>query len=237
MMKRKFNLRGFTSLAVAFCLVTLTVTGVVLYVTPRCRVAYWTDWAFWGLDKDQWRAVHNTMAILFIVLSFGHLLLNWKAFTRYLKDKASTGLGLRVELLLAAGLTAGVFAATVLDVPPFAAVEHLNESIRAEWEGEASGYGNAPRRAAKEESAEGEGGGAGRGFGRRTLAEVCTETGIELEQAVGLLRERGVQAQGSDRISALAARAGTRPGALVRMLATGRSPGRGDGLGAGGKVE
>ena len=51
--ERRFNWRGFASLATGFAFLIMIVSGVVLYVAPRGRVANWTDWTVMGLGKEE----------------------------------------------------------------------------------------------------------------------------------------------------------------------------------------
>jgi len=55
---RRFIWRAFISVATAVSFVALSVTGVVLLITPPGRVAHWTGWRIWALTKDQWSGLH-----------------------------------------------------------------------------------------------------------------------------------------------------------------------------------
>jgi len=52
--RKGFNWRGFTSLLLAAGFLILAGSGLVLYASPRGRVANWTDWEVLGLTKHEW---------------------------------------------------------------------------------------------------------------------------------------------------------------------------------------
>ena len=47
----KFRTKGFVSLLLALTFLVASFSGVILYLTPRGRVANWTGWTMLGLDK------------------------------------------------------------------------------------------------------------------------------------------------------------------------------------------
>ena len=47
--------------------VALSLSGIVLYVAPRCRVADQIGWAISGLDKGQWESIHINGALFFVL--------------------------------------------------------------------------------------------------------------------------------------------------------------------------
>jgi hypothetical protein len=51
MEKRGFHGRGFFSLLSFGGFIVLALTGIVLFIMPHGRVAYWTDWRFLGLTE------------------------------------------------------------------------------------------------------------------------------------------------------------------------------------------
>ena len=69
----KFHFRGFVSLFLMLAFLVLSVSGVVLYVTPRGRVANWTGWTMLSLEKQTWQSVHVGIALLFLVGAVLHL--------------------------------------------------------------------------------------------------------------------------------------------------------------------
>jgi len=135
----KFRTRGFTTLLLTMASLVLGVSGIILYFTPKGRVALWTNWTLLGLTKDEWQAVHINIAILFLVASGFHLYFNWTLFWSYVKAKAAWALNLKKEMAVAALVTAVVAGGTVICIPPFSTIIDLNTQMEAYWER------NAPR--------------------------------------------------------------------------------------------
>ncbi len=70
--------RAFTSLSSLVSFILLLFTGIILYIQPHGRVAYWIKWNFLGLEKDQWGNIHIFSGLLFLVAGGFHLYYNWK---------------------------------------------------------------------------------------------------------------------------------------------------------------
>ncbi len=80
-------LRRFTSLCITFSFLVMTYTGVMLFIVPQGKIAYWTNWELFGLSKTQYGSLHVTFMVLFLVGMVLHLYLNWKPLMQYLKNK------------------------------------------------------------------------------------------------------------------------------------------------------
>ncbi len=135
---RRFSMRGFTSLLLTLSLLAMTFAGVMLYLSPRGRVANWTDWTLIGLGKEQWSSVHMNASLLFAIVAVLHLVLNWSIFFSYLKKKSAAGLNMKKELALAALIAVVWIAGTISEVPPFSSVVALNDDIKNYWEQQAT---------------------------------------------------------------------------------------------------
>ena len=57
MRKNKQSTRAVIAFLVTWSFAVLTVTGLMLYVIPQGRVAYWIQWSLLGLGKEGWRDV------------------------------------------------------------------------------------------------------------------------------------------------------------------------------------
>ena len=132
--RRVLHGRGLTSLLTAASFLIMTVTGVVLYMTPRGRVAHWIDWRFLCLDKNQWAFVHITSSLLFVIVVAIHLVFNWRAFWRYLAGKVAAGRRLWKEMLLTGAISAAVVLGTLCGSPPFQQIVELSNDIKARWD-------------------------------------------------------------------------------------------------------
>ncbi len=70
---KAINVRALTAFIVTWAFAVAIVTGIVLYVVPQGRVAYWTDWHLISLAKDVWSNIHIVFGAIFIVSGVLHL--------------------------------------------------------------------------------------------------------------------------------------------------------------------
>ncbi len=118
-------MRKFVSSILFFTLVLILITGIILYIMPHGRIAYWTGWKLFGLNKDQWEAVHITFGFLMSFLALYHLFLNWKSFKKYVVSRsfAIAGIFSLVLIIIA-----------IKNLPPVNYIMSLEESIKSSWE-------------------------------------------------------------------------------------------------------
>ena len=212
--KKKFNWRGTASLLTATSFIVMAITGVVLYISPQGRVAHWADWRVWGLDKEQWGAVHTTSSLLFVIAACIHLYFNWRVFLHYIR--VARQFNLKREMVVTLLVTAVVIAGTVWETPPFGSIIAGGDRIKAYWE--ARSY-EAPYAHAE----------------ASTLEEFAQQTGIDTEQFRSRLAAMGVDVNEPGLTIGDAARSvDLAPGALFERLGTSSGQGRGSGQGGGG---
>ena len=132
--KARFNKRSLTSLMVTLGFIVLAFTGSVLYATPKGRVAHWTRWTFWGLEKEEWSAVHMVIALVFLISALFHIYFNWRVLLRYFKGAFAKGLRAKREFALAALITVLCCVGTVQMWPPFGTIIAWNDQIKDYWE-------------------------------------------------------------------------------------------------------
>lgn len=133
----KFNWKSFISIALAFSFIIIFITGVVLYLAPAGRVAYWVNWKLAGLTKTDWQSVHTVFSYVFVILSIFHLFsMNWKVFWSYFKNKTSKGLNRKKEFYWASTLTILIFIGVLFNVQPFAGVMQFGDYLTESWENE-----------------------------------------------------------------------------------------------------
>jgi hypothetical protein len=208
--------RALTSLLITLAFLVMLFSGVVLFVAPEGRVVHWTDWRFFGLAKDQWRAVHNTTALLFLVGGFLHLYFNWRPLTSYIS--CGGRLNRKAELFGAVAIAAMVLVGTVVAMPPFSQMMTLQNRIRAYWHSR-----SLPAPYAHAEDS--------------TLAEFAERTGTPLEELQAELQKSGVTpTDPSATVGELAREHRTSPSALMGKLGSpgrhlGRARGTGQGMG------
>lgn len=133
MSSRRQSLRAFVAFLVIWSFLLLTVTGIVLYVVPQGRVAYWVEWTLAGLGKDDWADVHMIFGGLFIATGVIHLYYNWKPFKKYLAERAAGHLRVKRELVLSLAACIVLVAFSVLEWPPVSWVFDLNDDIKESW--------------------------------------------------------------------------------------------------------
>ena len=92
--------RGMTSFFTLFGFLVMSITGLILYIVPEGRVAYWTFWDLIGLSKTDWDNIHILSSILFIIAGGFHIYFNWKPLMNYFRDKVTHTVKLRKELVI-----------------------------------------------------------------------------------------------------------------------------------------
>ena len=131
--KTRFSWRAFTSLYITLSFIIIIVSGIILYIAPPGRIAKWAYIPIFGLEKDQWQALHTIFTFLFIIANGFHLYFNWNSFISYLKNKKSKVFKLRRELISTFFITAGIFYLVILNVQPFKSVMIFGESMKNDW--------------------------------------------------------------------------------------------------------
>jgi len=133
MSEKKWSGRAFTSLCSLVGFILLCCTGVILYIGPHGRVAYWTKWQILGLEKDQWGAVHVFSGLLFLIAGGFHLYYNWKPLIKYLSGKIESALRYKRELVISVLIFIWVVVSGIWSLPPLVYVSELGESIKQSW--------------------------------------------------------------------------------------------------------
>jgi hypothetical protein len=221
----KFQIKAFVSLLLSLFFLALGFSGVILYLTPRGRVANWTGWTMLGLEKQGWQAVHINIALLFLIVAGLHLCLNWGMFWGYIKKKASFRVNMKLEMLVAILIAGGVLVGTIEGVSPFGALVTLNYRIKDYWEREPV---TAPIPHAEELS----------------LGQLAGKLGLSTGQVIEALKQEGITAENdAATIAQLAEKNRLTPSDVyaaikkhfpeVEQLRQGRDRGKGQGEGKG----
>ncbi|OHB61729.1 MAG: hypothetical protein A2Y76_00110 [Planctomycetes bacterium RBG_13_60_9] len=215
----RFNWRAFISVTTALSFVAMSITGVVLFVTPPGRVAHWTDWRMLALTKDQWGGLHIWFSLIFMIAALFHLYLNWRSFLSYFRSRIRKAFALRAEWAIALLLCGGIGWATLADVKPFSSLLTWNEAIKNSWE---TPVGRAPIPHAE----------------LLTLSELAQKTeGLETESMIKNLRAAGIEVESPDVVLENLARKTDMTPMQLYAIAAGQSgvPRGGGGRGAGGQ--
>jgi hypothetical protein len=206
------KVRRVVSLTVLLSFVFLALSGIMLFLSPQGRVAYWSGWTLFGLSKDEYSAIHTTFMTLFLVGGIWHIVLNWRPITGYLKDRSKkirlftpeSSVALALTLLFLLGPLAGFF--------PFKQFLDAGEGIKAHWE---SVMGSPPWGHAEENSLRR----FCRGMEDFERLENRRSVVIDCDAALEALRSRGLAVEGLDqRMIEIAQANGTTPQALAAII-------------------
>ena len=113
------KLKKITSLVMLWSMIMMTYTGIVLYIAPHGRVAYWTNWELFGWSKDQFAEIHTTFMVLFIVTTLLHIYYNWKPLTSYMKNQAKAFVFFTKEMVVALSIVLLFLIGTLYTIVPF----------------------------------------------------------------------------------------------------------------------
>ena len=133
MNERNWSGRAFVSLCSLVSFILLCFTGIILYIEPHGRVAYWTKWHLLSLEKDQWGNIHIYAGLLFLVAGGFHIYYNWKPLTHYLSKKIKSTLRYKRELMISSALFIWVVVSGIGSLPPLVYVSDLAEAIKTSW--------------------------------------------------------------------------------------------------------
>lgn len=201
MRKNKQSARSFTAFIVTWAFGILTVTGLILYIVPQGRVAYWTHWSLAGLSKEQWGGLHMIFGGLFIVTGVLHLWFNWKPFKGYLADRVAGHLELKREVVTSLLACVIIAVMAVLAIPPISYILDLNAWIKDAWV--TSPELEPPFGHAEESS----------------LANIARRMNLDLGQAQTELRRRGIAFDSAqDSLERIARRNQTTPMAVYGLI-------------------
>jgi hypothetical protein len=159
----------------------MSLTGIMLYIVPKGKIAYWANWKMFGLTKTQYADIHITMMMLFLVVTIWHIYYNWKPLISYIKNETKQITFLKKELLIAVALNVIFVAGTLTGLQPFKTVLDINEDIKNYWEKE---YGSPPFGHAEEAS----------------LQSFSQRMGINVESAMAQLKEQNIAVESKSQL-------------------------------------
>jgi len=130
--------RSVISFYIVISFIVMSISGIILYLAPPGRVAFWSEWTFIALTKEQWQAVHTIFTFIFVFAAVFHIYFNWKVIIGYLKSKMGEGMKRRNELILASVFSLLVSVLTIANIPPFSSVMVFGEDLSESWSDENS---------------------------------------------------------------------------------------------------
>lgn len=139
------SVRKLTSLTITFAFFIMSYTGIILFIAPKGRVANWTNWKLFGLDKTEYTNLHVTFMVLFLVGMIFHLYFNYKPLLSYLKNKARSFSLLTKEFIIALLLNVLFIVGTLYYWTPFEQFLDFEDDVKSSWEKKAkkAPYGHA----------------------------------------------------------------------------------------------
>lgn len=132
--KNRFQFRAFVSLLTGFSFIIVALSGIVLYISPKGRIANWTNWTFWNLSKQQWAAIHICFTAVFVLLCLIHVWLNIRPLINYFRRKVEGGVKFRYEWPVAALICAAIFWGSLNPFAPFSTLLKLREELKINQE-------------------------------------------------------------------------------------------------------
>jgi len=193
------NMKKITSLSLAFSFLIMSYTGLILYIVPQGKIAYWADWHLLGLSKTQYGDLHITSMVTMLFFSSFHIYYNWKPLVNYMKDKSKKISFTKKEFLIAFGLNAFFVLSTLYMIQPVKSILDLEDSIKNYW---AKEHGEPPYGHAEESK----------------LSVICKKQGINLEEAKENLKAKNILFDGDDRIIDIAKKNNSIPSDIYKII-------------------
>lgn len=167
------KLRKVTSLTTLLSFILLVITSVILYVTPQGKIAFWANWKYWGLGKEEWGALHTNIGFLFITAGLLHTLINIKAIIAYLKNSEKKMRVFTPDFNVALAITLLITLFTLFSLPPISSIQTFGTALKDKA---AEEYGEPPYGHAE----------------ASTLRAFCKRTGLDADDAMKALQKAGL---------------------------------------------
>ena len=192
-------MKKITSLSLGISFIIMTYTGIMLFICPHGRVAYWSNWHLFGLSKDQYGELHTTSMIVFVLFGMLHIFYNWKPILSYLEDKRKKVTFTSKELFIALILNFVFIAGTLGMIQPFSGFLNFEESLKESW---IEKVGEPP-------------------YGHAELSKLkifCKRVGISFEEATKKLDEKGIKFNTEDTLLSIAQKNGINPDEVYSVI-------------------
>lgn len=166
-------MKKVTSLTLGLSFLVMAATGIILFIVPQGKVAYWTNWTLFGLSKEQYGAVHSTSMVVFLSFGILHIYYNWKPIVSYLKNKNSSIDLFSTNFLVALLINLLFVVGTLAEVKPFSSFMAMGDKIKDNW---ARKLGEPPYGHAEESS----------------IKAFCQHIGISFEEAKNIFETNNI---------------------------------------------
>ena len=132
---KKFNYRRFVSYSTLFSFIMLSITGLILYITPHGSFSRWTNWKLLFFTKDHLEGIHTVFSFVSLFFIIWHLVFNFRVIISYLKtDIFSSKLKIKKELFFSILIILSIIFSSFLYLPPFNSIINLGEHLKRSWE-------------------------------------------------------------------------------------------------------
>lgn len=206
------KIRRVISLTALLSFFFLALSGVMLFLSPQGRVAYWSGWTLLGLTKEQYSAVHTTFMVLFLAVGVWHIVLNWKPITGYLKNRSKQIRIFTPESSVALGVAFLFLVGPLTGLPPFEQFLDAGIEVKEYWEATS---GSPPWGHAEENSLQR----FCRGMEDFERLESQRLVSIDCEEALQALRAGGLGVEGlNQRLVDIASANGTTPQTIAAVV-------------------
>lgn len=192
-------MKKITSLTLGFSFLIMSITGIMLYIVPQGKIAYWADWHLLGLTKSQYGEIHTTSMVTFLGFGILHIYYNWKPIVSYMKDKSKKVSFTKKEFLIAFGLNLIFVVGTLFMVQPFKAFLDLQGYIKDGW---AKEYGEPPYGHAEETK----------------LKVFCKKINIDYEKASEILRAKNIKFTANETLLSISKNNNIPPSELYKLI-------------------
>ena len=192
-------MKKITSLTLGFSFLIMSYTGIMLFIVPHGRVAYWADWHLFGLSKGQYGELHTTSMVVFLLFASLHIYYNWKPIVSYMKDKTKKVSFTKKEFLIALGLNLVFVVGTLMPIQPFKGFLSIGESIKSSWTKQ---YGEPPYGHAEETK----------------LKVFCKKMGVDLSYATSVLEKNSIVFQENQTLKDIARNNGISPSEIYKLI-------------------
>lgn len=215
--------RNLASFFLTISGIIILISGVILYIAPPGHYAHAVDWRILGLDKGEWEALHTLFSYVAVIFAIIHLVVNWKALVNYLWDRTKHAYRLKREFIITILLTLLIGVGTIENWPPFSTVMDWGETLSNAWEANSTRVGEEIIHTHEGEidtSREHESmpTTTSRGWGRYTVAEICQQQDVPVEEALNRLAAYNIEADDTSRIRTLADVSEYEPSGIVDII-------------------
>jgi hypothetical protein len=192
-------MKKITSLSLGFSFLIMSYTGIMLYIVPQGKVAYWVDWHLLGLSKTQYGELHVTSMFTMLIFGVLHIYYNWKPLMSYIKDTSKKVSFTKKELLISFGLNAFIVISTLYMIQPVKSLLDFEEYVKDSW---AKEYGEPPYGHAEESK----------------LSVIAQKENFDLEIAKERLTNKNIRFNDDDTILEIARANSLTPSAVYAIM-------------------